>query len=102
MVLIPTQALRIGIADVNRLTTSAVKELRAVRLAAGASAQRLIAQNELVLHVQLRRRQEEPFALAHVRGILASQAVLALDALAALSFEHLRRLQCFHGGKDVR
>src|SRR5206468_12057908 len=61
-------------ADVDRLAARAVAELGPMGLAAVAPAQRLVRQDQLLVHGEAGDGQEEPFTLADVGGVLAAVA----------------------------
>jgi len=68
-------------ADVDRLTARPVANLGVVRLAAVASDNRLISEDELLVHSQIRSGQEEPLALADVGGVLTAAEVQRFTSL---------------------
>ena len=55
-----------------------------MRLAAVAANQRLIPQNQLLVHDHVSDGQEEPFALADIGGVFAATASLCPESLAGL------------------
>src|SRR5207249_11321999 len=57
-------AVGVAGADVDRLAARAVAELGPMRLAAVAPAQRLVRQNQLLVHDEAGGREAEPLALA--------------------------------------
>jgi len=93
-------AVGVAGADVDRLATRAVAELGPMRLAAVAPTQRLVPQDQLLVHGQVSDREEEPLALTTVGGVLAAAAGLGLEPLAGLGGLDLGRLEGFLGLTD--
>src|SRR5262249_11285927 len=94
LVLRLADAARVPRADVDGFAAGAIAELGPVGLAAGAG-QRFVAQDQLVVHGEVRDRQKEPLALTHVHGVLAASAGLAPESLASLGEADLGRLEGF-------
>src|SRR5205814_6987352 len=78
----------------------AVAELGPMGLAAVAPAQRLVRQDQLLVHGDAGRWQEEPLALADEGGVLAAVTSLESEALACLGGQHFSRLQRLLGLTD--
>ena len=66
-------------------------------LAAVATSERFVRQNQLFVHRQITVRDEKPLALADVGSILAAVASLALDPFSGLDALDLGWLQRFLG-----
>ena len=81
----------------DRLASGAVAELGPMRLAAIATGEWLIRKNQLLVHGHVSVRDEEPFALTDVGGILATVAGLRLESLVGLGRANLGGLQSFLG-----
>src|SRR5206468_3052469 len=64
LVLRPRDTVRMARADVDRFAARAVAELGPVRLAAVATSQWLVDQDQLFVHGHVGDRDEEPLALA--------------------------------------
>lgn len=90
-------AVMVAGADVDRLASRPVAEFCPMGLAAVASTQRLVLQDQLLVHTEASDGEEEPLALASVGGILAAVAGLAADLLPSLGHLHFNRLQRFLG-----
>jgi hypothetical protein len=71
-----------------------------MRLAAVASTQWLVPEDQLLVHGHVRGRQEEPLALADIGRVLAAAAGLGAEALAGLGSLHLGGLEGFLGLAD--
>jgi hypothetical protein len=71
-----------------------------MRLAAVATGQRLVPQDQLLVHGEVRHGQEEPLALADVGGVLAAAAGLGFESLAGLGGLDLGGLEGFLGLPD--
>src|SRR5262249_17935395 len=85
LVLRTRDTVRVTGADVNCLSSSAVARVGPMRLAAVATGQRLVAQDQLLVHDHVSDRQEEPLALAAVGSVLAAAASLSPESLSCLS-----------------
>src|SRR5262249_35430510 len=93
-------AVGVARADVDRLAAGAVAELGPMRLAAVAPAQRLVGQDQLVVHGEAGDPEKEPLALADEGGVLAAVAGLRLEAVAGLGGQDLGGLEGFLGLAD--
>lgn len=90
-------AVRVPRADVDRFAASAEAELGPMWLPAVAPAQRLVRQDQLLVHDKAWNREEEPLALTDEGGILAAVANLGPESFACLGGLNLGGLQRFLG-----
>src|SRR6266851_2134235 len=93
-------AVRVPGADVDRLAARPVAKFSPMRLAAVVPAQRLVGQDQLLIHGEPWSREEEPLALADEGGVLAAVAGLGPEALAGLGAQDLGGLEGFLGLAD--
>ena len=97
LVLRSRDTIRVSGADVNCLASGAVAEFGPMRLSAIAPSQRLMAQDQLLVHNHLSNWQKEPLALAAVSSVLTAVAGVGPESLASLSGLNFGRLQGFLG-----
>jgi hypothetical protein len=91
----------IPVVDIDRLAASSIAELHVVGLAAATAAQRLIAKDQFIVHLDAADGDEEPFPLAVKRLVVSLESLAGTNLLEIQSDLDTGRLEGLLGGLDT-